>query len=313
MLIKLVFWGLVALDTAGIGLLFVLGLAAAGSAKTNPLMVALYLLVLPGIPLVLSVLLFMKAGSPMMRGLAFLLVAAPLLILAGTKAYSDAQLAANMNEKGELTFFRAGPSREIAEAIRRNDAATVAALLPTVDVNAEGLQETTLLIAALRQLRETPTQHDVLRLLLAAKADPNKGTAYERPLEMALQTAAKGGPAPARMLLEAGANPNTLNSSGTPVFFTAAGNGIAPEVMTMLIEHGADLSAKGNRGTGGVLFYAADARDWPLVMMLLQRGVDWREGRTLSGQTFREMLEANASWASADSGFAEVMALVKKP
>ncbi|MCC6429377.1 MAG: ankyrin repeat domain-containing protein [Gemmatimonadaceae bacterium] len=313
MLIKLVFWGLVALDTAGIGLLFVLGLAAAGSAKTNPLMVALYLLVLPGIPLVLSVLLFMKAGSPMTRGLAFLLVAAPLLILAGTKAYSDAQLAANMNEKGELTFFKAGPSREIAEAIRRNDAATVAALLPTVDVNASGLQETTLLIAALRQLRETPTQHDVLRLLLAAKADPNKGTAYELPLEMALQTAAKSGPAPARMLIEAGANPNTVNSSGTPVFFTAAGNGIAPEVMTMLIEHGADLSAKGNRGTGGVLFYAADARNWPVVLMLLQRGVDWRQGRTLSGQTFREMLEANASWASSDSGFAEVMAFVKKP
>ena len=37
------------------------------------------------------------------------------------------------------------------------------------------------------------------------------------------------------------------------------------------------------------------------------------QGITLSGQTFREMLEANASWASADSGFAEVMAFVKKP
>ncbi len=51
-MMRVIFWGLVALDAFGIALLFVLGLAAAGSTKGSPMQVALVLLVLPAIPLV---------------------------------------------------------------------------------------------------------------------------------------------------------------------------------------------------------------------------------------------------------------------
>src|SRR5829696_66918 len=61
---RVAFWGLVALDLLGILLLFVLGLAAAGSSRTSPVQVALVLLVLPSIPLVASVVLFVRATSP---------------------------------------------------------------------------------------------------------------------------------------------------------------------------------------------------------------------------------------------------------
>jgi ankyrin repeat protein len=311
MLVKLVFWGLVALDTAGLLLFFVLGLAAAGSSKTNPLSVALYLLILPAIPLALSVFAFTRGTSPLMRGLAFVLVAAPLLVAVGTKAYAVAEFAANTNDKGELTFFKAGTSRDIVEAIRRNDAATVAALAPKVDINATGMQDMTLLMAALQQLRETPEQHEVLKALLKAGADPNKGTKFEQPLSMALQVAAKGGPEPVLLLLDAGANPNLKDGFGTPLYFGAAGHDIHPDVLNAMFAHGADINATGPQGER-LLFYAADARNWRVVKMLLERGVDPKQGKTLSGQTFQEMLESNESWMRADSGYADVMAILRK-
>ena len=53
-MLKIAFWCLVAVDLLGILTLFILGLAAAGSTRTNPLQVALLLLVIPSIPLAIS-------------------------------------------------------------------------------------------------------------------------------------------------------------------------------------------------------------------------------------------------------------------
>jgi hypothetical protein len=305
-MIKAIYWVFVAVDTMGLLLLFVLGLAAAGPSRTNPMSVALYLLVLPGLGLVSSILLFVRSHARAWRVVGFVVAAAPVVLCAGTLAFSRAQFLLNSNELGELTFFRAGPKRDIVEAIRRNDAPTVAALVPQVDVNDAGMDGMTLLISALRQLRDTPDRQEVLEVLLAAGADPNKGTEYEVPLEMALQTVERTGPRPVKLLLEAGANPNRTTLMGPPIYFGGAGNGVSTEVMTMLLDHGADLNATGPKGER-VLFYAADARNWKAVLLLLERGVDWRQGRSFSGKSFKSMLEANAAWASADPGFADVM------
>jgi ankyrin repeat protein len=309
-MIKLLFWMFIALDAGVILLFFALGLAAAGPSKTSPVSVTLLMLALPAIPLVGAIAVYLRSTSPGWRALAFALAAAPAVLVVATQMYTRAQFKANSNAQGDLTFFRAGPLREIVEAIRRNDAATVAALVPKVDVNGTGMADMTLLVSALRQLRTTPDQHEVVRVLLAVGADPNKGVEYEIPLEMALQVVGKSGPEPVRLLLEAGANPNALNSSGTPLFFAGAGNSADVEILKLLIKHGADLNLTGPKGER-VLFAAANARNWKAVLFLLQNGVDSRVGQTLSGQDFRSMLEANASWASADSGYAEVAAWLR--
>lgn len=309
-MIKLLFWMFIALDAGVILLFFVLGLAAAGPSKTSPVSVTLLMLALPAIPLVGAIAVYLRSTSPGWRALAFALAAAPAVLVVATQVYTRAQFKANSNAQGELTFFRAGPMREIVEAIRRNDAAAVSALVPKVNVNDTGLEGMTLLVSALHQLRTTPDRHEVLAVLLKAGADPNKGIDYEIPLEMALQVAAKSGPEPVRLMLEAGANPNALNSSGRPVFFAGVGNGMDLAILTLLIKHGADLGLTGS-SREQVLFAAANARNWRAVLFLLQNGVDSRVGQTLSGQDFRSMLEANASWASADSGYAEVAAWLK--
>lgn len=303
-MIAVLFWLFVAIDVAALLFFFVLGLAAAGSTGDSAGAVAFGMLVIPGVPLAAAVLVFLRSTSPLWRGLAFLLAAAPLLVVVGTKAYWDLQLAEHSNAAGELTFFRAGPQRALAEAIRRNDAAAVAALAPQADVDATGMLGMTPLVYALRQLRETPDRQDVLAALLAAGADPNQGTEYEIPLEMALQIERATGPGPVKLLLDAGADPNRL-SMGMPIWFTGAGNGVDPSVLAMLLDHGAELNATGPDGRR-VLFYAAEARNWNAVLFLLDRGADPRKGRSLSGQSLAGVVEASAPWASNDPGYAAV-------
>ena len=104
---KVVFWGLVALDLLGILLLFVLGLAAAGSSRTSPLQVTLFLLVLPCIPLAAAVVVHVRSTSLVGRVVSLLLVAAPLVVLVSTKAIADAQLRANSNEPDRRSVPRA--------------------------------------------------------------------------------------------------------------------------------------------------------------------------------------------------------------
>ena len=110
-MLRLAFWGLVALDLLGVLLLFVLGLAAAGSSKTSPMQVALMLLVLPCIAIAAAVALFVRSASPAGRFVALLLAAAPVLILFSARAMALVQLRANTNARGEMTFFRSGPLR----------------------------------------------------------------------------------------------------------------------------------------------------------------------------------------------------------
>lgn len=164
---KFIFWMVVAGDAAVVLLLFfVLGLAAATSSRTSGLAVAAYMLVIPGIVLTASVPLFVRGTTPIARGGALLLAAAPLLILVLLKSMAMLQLRANSDDNGSLTFFRKGPLRDVADAITRNDTAAVASLLPKVNINARGFQNTTLLMFALRRLRETPTELGSLRAII---------------------------------------------------------------------------------------------------------------------------------------------------
>ena len=309
-MMRLAFWGLAALDLLGILLLFVLGLAAAGPSKTSPVQVTLLLLVIPCIPLAAAVVLFLRSTSPVGRGVALLLAAAPLLILVSTRAITEVQLRANTNERGDLTFFRSGAMRGIAEAIARNDSATVASLVPKVAVNETGFSDMSLLLLAARQLRRTPEQHTVLRVLLAAGADANKGAQYELPLVIAIQQSAKSGLEPGKLMLDAGANPNLKTSLGEPVWFAAVGQSSSLETLALLLDRGADLNALGpNESTA--LITAANTRNWKAALLLLQRGADWRRGRSVNGLPFTSMVEGYAGAESGDSAFVAVRRLLQ--
>ena len=79
--------------------------------------------------------------------------------------------------------------------------------------------------------------------LLAAGANPNLGSRYYVPLELACRV----GPEPVRLLLAAGADPNQRTPGGKPAFFEAIG---LPDraVFRMMLERGADLRAVDKQG-----------------------------------------------------------------
>lgn len=292
-LLKFLFWALIALDLIGLFLFYLLGLAAAGSSRTSPALVTLLLFILPGLVLAGAVLVFVRSESTLARAAAFALAAAPLMLLTGGQLYARAQFRRHANASGELTFFPAGPSRELIEAIRRNDAQAVTTLAATVDVNQAGLEGMTPLLAALRQLRETPDQHAVLAALLAAGADPNQGTEFEWPLETAAQLARTAGVEPLRLLLDANADPNRPGASGAPIWFSALGRDADTTALALMLAHGARLDAVAANGETALL-RAAIAPNWRAALLLLERGADWRQGRTLAGRSFAEEAREHA-------------------
>lgn len=309
---KILFWVLIAADTAALLLFFVLGLAAATSTKESGLAVAFSPpFLIPALILVAAVALFLRSPSPLLRIVALLMAASPALILVWWKGTESIKLRQNTNSSGELTSFREGPLREIAQAIRSNDTATVTRIAPTVDVNSRGYMDLTLLMLTLRQLEKNPTDLTNLRTLLKAGANPNLKSGGEFPLAVAIQQSDHSGAEPATLLLKAGANPNTIDQFGTPLFYAGTYITAPPEVMATLLENGADITIKDKNGLS-IVFDAAQTNNWKAVLLLLERGVDYKNGRTVNGETFTDMVESHARVFGDTAGVAEVLAYLKK-
>lgn len=307
--IRIAFWALVAIDLGGILLWFLLGLAAAGSARTSPVQVVVLLVVLPGLCLAAAVLLYLRGPGPGWRAAGFLLAALPILLLLAARGRALAQFRAGLNAKGEQTFFQAAPHRDIAEAIAGNDSATIATLAPGTDLDRTGLGGMTLLALAMRQLRSAPDRIEPVRALLAAGANPNQAAQSELPLGVALQVEARTGPAVVEMLLDAGADPNREDEFGTPVFFTATGVSASAETLALLLSRGADPDRQARNGQTA-LISAALTHNWAAARVLLAHGANPDLGRTLSQQSFREVVLAQVS--VQDSNLAAVRAMLER-
>ncbi|MBL8756380.1 MAG: hypothetical protein JNK15_24010 [Planctomycetes bacterium] len=212
MLLKALFWSFAALDALGIGLWFLLGLAAAGPSKTHPLSVAALLFVLPGALLAVAVLVFVRTQTEWLRLAAFAVVSSPALFLAVTQALIPFQLA-------RLAGGRMWGSTDLT--------------------------------SALQAAEQDPARRVEVRTLLQQGADPNE-PGEQTPLVLAIYGARHYGIEPVQWLLDAGADPNRIDAFGSPNWFAATAKSVAPEVFELLLARGADLQAKGQGGCGGV-------------------------------------------------------------
>jgi hypothetical protein len=308
MLVRVLFWLFVAIDVAALGLFFVLGLAAAGPSHTSPVSVAIFMLPIPGLLLAGAVLLHFKARRRWVRGLAFLMVAAPLLFVVSEGRVANWQLSRYRTPDGNYAMFRPGAMREVEEAIARNDAAAVSAAASRTDVNQAARTGSSVLLIAIRRLQETPGPPDVLRALLQAGANPNQGG--ELPLAAAIYLSTQMGPEPLTLLLDAGANPNARDQFGNAAYFAATGKSVDPAVMLLLLDRGADLRIKSNSGATA-LSQALATQNWKITLLLLQRGADWRNLRTPMGLDFRNAVESNARSFGDQPGLSDVLQFLK--
>jgi len=304
MLIKVLFWLLVAVDLGAMGLFLVLGLAAAGPSHTNPLSVVWWMAILPGMVLGVAILLFVFGNSWLMRGPAFLVAAAPLLIVAVWGTAGFLELNTFKDKDGAITSFAGGAMQDLEKAILRNDAAAVGTLAKGAKLNQTSIGGNGVLVVALRHLEKTGGTPDVLRALLAAGANPNPKVG-DLPLAVAMQVSRRAGVEPVKLLLAAKADPNARDRFGEPTFFGGVGLGVDPNVLPLLLEGGADLSAKSSDGKD-LFLRAAQIQNWAAALVLLKRGV-----RPVDAAGFRGKVEEATRAAYKQPGLEELVAYLK--
>ena len=304
MLPKILFWIIVTLDVAALGLMFILGLAFAGPSHTSPINFIGFMLIPAGV-LAAAVALFVYAASPLWRGGAFLLAATPMIIVAVGFITSKSTMYRYTDAEGKINEFAEGPERVLEKAIKSGDIGAVKLALPKAKINAKGVSQTTPLTLALNQLRDTKTGVEILRAVLDAGANPNVGGGTSiLPLEAAISLTRTHGTEPMLMLLKVGAKPNQKSNLGEPAFFTAAGASIAVAVVQALIDHGVDVKLLNAQGYSAV-YTAINTQNWPVALYLLENGAkipDIALGR----------LHSDLRIYGDSGGLAAVLAFVKK-
>jgi hypothetical protein len=289
----LTFWAIAVAEACALLFIFVssLGQPQYGGNDGGREMALVFFILTPGIVLLLCMLLFAFSGSPIWRMLALLAVMGPGVLLITSKVRSAAMTHQIEQMQLGRGYFATRPLNDMGAAVVACDIAAMQSLSPTVDLNAMGKNEMTLLALAVDHARDgeecTPgSRLDVVKALLALGADGHSG------LDGAF---AATDPRILDALLTAGANPNQVDSFGNPLIFRWR-NSLPVAHVRMLIAHGLDLDAT-EYGVPLTLALAISRR-WDLVEVLIQSGADWHkpreDGRNVSGELTAQMAELRA-------------------
>ncbi|MBM3759344.1 MAG: hypothetical protein FJW36_03760 [Acidobacteria bacterium] len=246
LIVSILFWAALALDAAIIAVFFVLGLAAAGPSKSNPLSVVFLMLILPGIVLVALAAWFLAIKAPVFRIVVLLIAASPALLVIGGQIATLLMMRANPEEANKPVSFKPISTAPLDSAIRNGDVNAVKEA--AVQVRLRGSRNSgSFIITALYRLEKAPERIDILEAVLEAGADPNDASST-MPLEAAIKASKKIGNRPIEVLLKAGANPNKLNSLGDPVYFEALAKTVELEILQLLLDRGANPKVNSYRG-----------------------------------------------------------------
>lgn len=191
----------------------------------------------------------------------------------------------------------AGPTPEVADAVRnRNTEALRALLSKRADVNAAEPDGTTALHWAAHW-----NDLEAVRLLLRAGADAKAANRYgATPLSEAVTS---GNTEIVLALLNAGADPKTLTTpDGETVLMTAARAGNI-DAVRLLIERGADVNARENYKGQTALMWAAAERHPEVVKLLLDHGADWKIRSTERETKLPRLSAASSITPMARGGF----------
>ena len=189
-----------------------------------------------------------------------------------------------------MTAIAQDTSNHFYQAIRNNDLAVLRVLLKAADANTKDKRGTTPLMyaAAFGSI-------DAMNMLLAAGADANAKNALDA---SALHWCA-GDLAKVRLLVSKGADVNVRSKPGrTPLIIAAAHDG-ASEIVRVLLNQGADVSAR-DGAMVNALAAAADANDTTTVRLLLDRGATVSAKDPSSGMARRSAPSVPSGAGSAE-------------
>ena len=272
---NLVFWAIVAIESIALMVFISMDMADThGNHDGGRSMGRFFFIIVPGAILALAVVLYVFVQSAAVRVVALLIVASPALIYASMKAHDYyLDYKTGQSELGH-GYFSTSTMDAMAVAVVKADIATIRKLAPKVDINTVGSTGVTLLwLAVDNAFTSAKSLPDDTRLTLVktllelgAKADVEYTTPSH--VNPALQTAlASQDLAVAKALLDAGANPDARDNTGTPLIFSARLAGFR-----LLAERGANLNAT----SGGTPLSVSLATDnqWDSLLCLIERGAD---------------------------------------
>jgi len=166
------------------------------------------------------------------------------------------------------TLSAGGAEVRLLDAVKAGNVDAVRALLkkpsPVNDVNAREVDGTTALHWAVRG-----DDVEIAKLLVAAGARPNTANRYGvTPISLA---AGNANPTPVEMLLAAGADANASLPQGETVLMTAARSG-SPDVVELLLTHGASVEATDDHLGETALMWAAAHNHPDAIRRLIAHG-----------------------------------------
>lgn len=309
-LVDRIFWILFPVELA-ISLLLIVYLLGWGLRSAGPEgPVGAWITFLPPLFLGAAWLLFTRFESEALRILIVALLALPVLQapFGGARALW-VRYQAHRFRLGDSDFAR-GLLRELAHAIEARDPDRVRTLLDAGALRSqpksvEGGGQTILYFALCRiPLGASPANPamapalEIVRLILAAGADPNEPAfGSSAPLGLAISLGAEV----TGLLLAAGADPNLSRGPGRPLWWEAVASGAkSPQLLELLLEHGADVGAANSPDGFGVVGWAVYHRNWDAAWLLVQRGApDGREDSLFGSE---RVIDAVARALEASSG-----------
>ena len=101
-----------------------------------------------------------------------------------------------------------------------------------------------------------------------------------------------------------------LRRGTPPDWFAALAPRADPEVLPLLLEHGADLHALDGAGHGP-LYWAVHHRNWEAAALLVERGAAWRDARLPDGQQLLQVVDAQRRRNPADAALTRLSHLLR--
>lgn len=306
--VQQVFWTVTALDALFFAVLLVMTLTQRSHGDGGREMALFFFIAVPSGVLLAAALLFLYVDSTVVRVIALFIVTVPGLFFGGGQLRSlwiDRVIAEHQNGTG---YFDEGAMKAMGAAVVLRDVEALKRVGRGVDVNTVGDRGMTLLaLAAERHFNDAPDTTDgrelqVVQVLLELGAKPNQG----------LDTAAKLKRSDLlRLLLAAGADPNLHADGEQPLVFRWL-SVMTPETLRLLAAHGLDLNATSYGDPFAVT--ATIYRRWDLLAVLIELGADTArprpDGRTVAGELSVQLAEEAQAGRPAPPDLLQAKALL---
>ena len=285
-----VFWIIAAIDAAMLAIFFVMMLQDRGGQNDGGREMGLFFFgMVPAAVLGIAMLLFHFSSSWPMKSIAMFIVIVPAIWLIKDRVDDqliDRQIEANRNGTG---YFESEAMKQMGAAVVGRDVATLMRVGPSVNINTRERKMTLMLLAV-----DSPEARaadvsilPVVKALLALGANPNEAMPV---------ACMREDPALLKMLLAAGADPNLMVNPDQPLIFRVKST-VKAQNFRLLASHGLDLnsSAHGDPLVVQLTIY----RRWDLLAIAIELGADLTptrsDGRNVAGELESQIAEEAAA------------------